>query len=702
MLGFVLLGAFLAAVSILFSADRAEIAIFVFAYAVAASLSWAAFRRGSREHQRALWQAERRLLAVFEQANEGIFLVDPDRTLASVNARLRGLLGYARGDLVGRPANELISPADLERDPLHWQELVDRGTIIGRRPLLRKDGSTVATEITLLRIPGGRYLGTVRDLSEQLATEVRRQQTRRIARLGSWEWEPESGKVIWDEQTFLLLGYNPARDEASQERLLERIHPEDLPALEQAIRQLLNDESALDLEVRAVHENGNVRWLHVVAEVLRNLVGKPERVIGVLQDLTQRRESEAALAGTRLQLAEAQNMEAIARLAAGVSHDINNIAGVILGNAELAELTIEPDHPARESLSEIRIAAMRAGNLTRQLQAFSRRQAPQVGVLDVASSIGEARRLIEAVLGSRVRLELDLAEDTGEILADSVQLTQVLINLAANARDALSDRGRLAIRSRAVVLDAAFARSRAPLSAGAAVRLEVEDDGCGMNAEALAHCFEPFFTTKGPALGTGLGLSTARAIVESMGGQIDAASEPGRGTCFSIWLPRAASGATAATASEPAGAPPRVRGSGEVVLVVDDVDAMREVVCNMLNGLGYRSISLANAEAALELLESRGEEIRLLLTDIVMGSMDGRELARQALDKRPDLPVLFMTGYADLPTGGRPLDIDPERLLEKPFTTGDLGRRIAAALSASAVGPALEAASSEAAGPPQS
>jgi two-component system, cell cycle sensor histidine kinase and response regulator CckA len=650
-------------------------------YLLAFLLGLVAFRHGRRALATTLDAAERRFRAVFDRAGEGVFILDAEGRVQATNARARALLAGSADGVEGTAFAELLAPAEGELAAAGWQRIVERGASVSRSRLRRADGSTLVADVHLVRMPDGRFLGTVHDISDRHARELRERQARRLARLGGWEWDPRTGDASWDDEIFLMLGLDPARDEASYEAFLARVHAEDRPRVVEALRRALADREVFDAEFRVLLPSGAERWMRATGEVLRDTQQAPVRLVGVMQDLTDRRAAETALEATRGQLVEAQKMEAIGRFAGGVAHDFNNLIGVVLGNCDLATLELEEGHPARAALAEIRRAAFRAADLTRQLTSFARREPEQPRAIAAGSLVREAQRLVPPVIGERIELALEIDEPVGQVRLDPARMTQVLLNLAVNARDAMPDGGRLTIRCREVESGALPADAPPALAASRCVLIEVEDTGGGMDAVTAARCFEPFFTTKAPGAGTGLGLATVRTLVEGSGGQVRVRTAPGAGATFSIWLPRLQDEESdPVDAAESIAAAPR--GAGEHVLVVDDAEAMREMVRAALVGLGYSVLVAASPDEALAALEREDGRIDLLLTDIIMGRGDGRELAMRAAERWPGLEILFMTGYADLPPGGVSFAIPAERLLEKPFTAQALAAKVRAVLDA--------------------
>jgi two-component system, cell cycle sensor histidine kinase and response regulator CckA len=382
--------------------------------------------------------------------------------------------------------------------------------------------------------------------------------------------------------------------------------------------------------------------------------------------------AEAAVRRERLQLqqdlARAQKLEAIGRLAGGVAHDFNNVLTAILGSAELLMMDTPPGEHAREEVEIIRDAAARAQDLIRQLLAFSSRQVLQPVVLDLNDLITDLGRMLRRLIGEDLTLDTDLARDLCAVRADPGQVEQVLVNLAVNARDAMPDGGRLAIRTENVdVTDGG------DVPAGPYVRIEVTDTGTGMDAPTLARVFEPFFTTKERGKGTGLGLASVYGIVRQSGGHIAVTSTPGVGTSFRIHLPRVDAPVDAAPAPRVVSVPPA---GSETVLVAEDEQMVRVLIRKVLEQAGYTVLLASGGAEALQLAARHAGPIQILVTDVVMPGMNGRELARRLLELRPDTKVLYLSGYADDAVERHGV-LDPgTAFMQKPFSPGALANRV--------------------------
>ena len=395
-------------------------------------------------------------------------------------------------------------------------------------------------------------------------------------------------------------------------------------------------------------------------------------VFSILRDVTERKRSEQERSSLEEQLRQAQKLESIGRLAGGIAHDFNNVLTVINGYSRLLLGQLRAGDPLRDGLEEIRKAGERAAGLTQQLLAFSRKQVLQPRVLDLNRAVGEMRPMLARLMGEDVEVYVKLQAEATTICADPHQLGQVLMNLAVNSRDAVPHGGKFSIETGFVEWGESYVQSRPGAHAGPYVMLAVSDTGVGMKAETRGHIFEPFFTTKEVGKGTGLGLSTVHGIVEQSGGYVEVDSEVGRGTIFKIYLPRMQ--AAPADSGKPEAVP--AMGGKEMVLVVEDQPEVRRYAAAALRAYGYQVIETASADEALLVCEREGERIALILTDVVMPGLSGRELADRLKERRPGIKVLFMSGYTDdTMVHHGVLEKDAE-FIQKPFSPDELAIKV--------------------------
>lgn len=425
-------------------------------------------------------------------------------------------------------------------------------------------------------------------------------------------------------------------------------------------------------EWRGVLENqrkdDRIWWNAATVSPIRNVEGTVTHFLAIQQDVTEQRLLED-------QFRQAQKMEAVGRLAGGVAHDFNNLLTVISSYSELLLADLPATDPRRADLEEIHKAAGGAAALTRQLLAFSRKQVLQPTVLDLNAVVAGADKMLRRLIGEDIDLVSVLARDLGEVRADAGQVEQVIMNLAVNARDAMPAGGKLTIETANVELDNTYAELHRAVAPGAYVLLSVSDGGTGMDEQTKAHVFEPFFTTKEQGKGTGLGLATVYGIVKQSGGYIWVYSELGRGTVFKIYFPRVEDAASAPTAPTAPTAPMNLRGT-ETVLVAEDAAAVRAVVQQVLGHHGYHVLAAADSRSALELGTRHDGPVHLLVTDVVMPEMSGRQLADRLQERRPTLKVLFVSGYTDDAITRHGILEPGIAFLQKPFTPESLARKV--------------------------
>jgi PAS domain S-box-containing protein len=421
-------------------------------------------------------------------------------------------------------------------------------------------------------------------------------------------------------------------------------------------------------------------WIMVDAVPQFDERGEVRHLITSYTDVTAHRAATEALRASEEQLRHAQKMDAVGRLAGAVAHDFNNLLTAILGYADLLVRDMPENDPRQREAEEIRRAAQRASALTRQLLAFSRKQILAPRVLDPRQLVNDMRPMLRRLVREDIALEVELAADTPRVCADAAHLEQVVVNLVVNARDAMPQGGRLTLTTRAERLAASDAE-RLAVTPGEYAVLSVADTGHGMDERTLGQIFEPFFTTKGQEQGTGLGLTTVYGIVRQSGGTIRVDSEPGRGSTFEVLIP-----ATLAPIESPADPPAGAASRGnEIVLLVEDESAVRRLAFEILAGAGYHVLSAEDPESALRLAAAHGRDIDILVTDVVMPGMNGRQLHDALRRTRPHLRTLFISGYPDdaaLTDGSA----GPGAVLAKPFSSSELLARVRATLEAPANG----------------
>ncbi len=487
-----------------------------------------------------------------------------------------------------------------------------------------------------------------------------------------------NGNRIYNSPSYVkTLGYS--LEELKHSPGLEQVHPDDRPRVMQATQEAIAYGSSNRLEYRFRHKDQTWRNLESTASAIRNNKGEAERLVIVNRDITQRKKTEEALRQRDEQLRQSQKMEAVGRLSGGIAHDFNNLMGVILGYSEAVQSRLKPGDPTLTDMEEIKQAGQSAVTLTRQLLAFSRQQVLQPRVLDLNDVVSDIGKMVRRLIGGDIELTTSMEPDLAKVKADKGQIEQVIMNLAVNSRDAMPEGGKFRIETKNVEVEDVLADSLPDLLVGPYVQLIVSDTGTGMSAETQQHIFEPFFTTKAVGKGTGLGLATVYGIVKQSGGAISVTSSPGKGTSFAIYLPR-----VEASVRIPAVAPARGNTSQgtETILLVEDEDSFRRLISNSLTESGYSVLTAPNGARALEIAESFKGTIHLLLTDVVMPGMNGPALAKNLAALRPDMRILYMSGYASFDDfGGSGAHLPDTISLLKPFSRDILIREVRRALA---------------------
>mgnify|MGYP000253546773 CR=1 FL=1 len=594
-----------------------------------------------------------------------IVIADSEGTIRWANPAFTRLTGYPLDEALGRNLSLLRSGKHPPEFYAHMQEVILqgktwRGELINRR----KDGTLYheAQTITPVRDSEGRcahFIAIKEDISDRVRSREALQESEEKYR-HLFENNPQP-MYVYDPGNLRFLAVNRSAVEHygwSRDEFLamtiKDIRPEsDVPMLlEEMARTPEGDRRA---RLWRHHRKDGTQIDVELTEHPIPFGGQRAKLV-LVNDVTERR-------GLEDRLRQAQKMEAIGRMAGGVAHDFNNLLMVISGYGELLANSLESDDPRRENADQILRAATRAGNLTRQLLAFSRRQVAKPRVLLLNRTINGMEPLLRRLIGEDISLVIGLDHELGHLRADPSQIEQVVMNLAANARDAMPQGGRLSIRTENVDLTADRAR-RCGLTAGYYVCLVVSDTGTGMDAQTRAHLFEPFYTTKAKGKGTGLGLSVVYGIVEQSGGAICVESEKGKGTTFTIYFPR-----VEAPVEETMSVPlpgNSERGQGTVLVVEDEV-GVRELVASLLRARGYQVMEANNGREALEVAGAHAGTIDLLLTDVVMPEMNGNDLSEKLLTLRPDTKVIYMSGYAPQTLFQRN-GLNPEAIfLQKPF-----------------------------------
>jgi len=637
-----------------------------------------------KKAEEATRKSERRLQELFDSAPVGYFEYDTEGRITNVNRTELEMLGYTSEEMIGQPVWKFIVEEEVAR-----QQIIAKlaGTSPPSRGLERryrqKDGTIlpVLIEDRLLKDLDGRIIGirsTIQDITQRKRAEEALQESEKRFRqlfdeapVGYHEYNVE-GRITSVNQTELeMLGYRLeevigqsvwnfiVEGEGSRQAVLEKLSGE-LPPGRQFERTYRR-------------KDGTTFPALIEDRLLRDTAGKVIGVRSTLQDIAEREKAEQEMVVLQEQLRQSQKMEAIGRLAGGIAHDFNNLLTVIRGYSQLASMELKESDPLKENIEEIQKATERASALVHHLLAFSRRQLMEMKVIDLNSLLTDLDKMLRRIIGEDIELVTYLAEDLGRVKVDPGQMEQVIMNLAVNARDAMPSGGKLTLETANVGLDEAYARNHIAVKTGRYVMLSISDAGVGMTPEVKERVFEPFFTTKEKGKGTGLGLSVVYGIVKQSGGNIWVYSEAGKGTAFKIYLPRV---------DEPLEEVRRrveiqeiPRGS-EIVLVVEDEEEVRKLAVRVLQRQGYKTLEASAGGEALLICEEQKGTIHLMLTDVVMPKMSGRELADRLLTLHPEMKVLYMSGYTDNAIFHHGVLEKGLHFIQKPFTPAALARKI--------------------------
>jgi PAS domain S-box-containing protein len=588
--------------------------------------------------------------------------------------------------------------SDTATDPL-WADFRHLALVHGLRacwstPIPSQDGSMLGTFAIYYReprTPDAQHLQLIAHATHLVALAIERDRDKTqlraaedryrtlVERLPAITYIAELGADgPWhyvSPQIESILGFSPQEFLSDPLNWLNHIHFEDRHIAIAAEKRFQETQELFQAEYRMFARDGRILWFRDEGVMLHAAAGDRRFLMqGVLYDITEHKRLEE-------QLRHSQKLEAVGQLAGGVAHDFNNLLMLIQAHNERLRGSLAPGDSAHKDAAEIERAVARATALTQQLLAFSRRQVLQLSALNLNTVLTEVAKMLDRLIPASIELNISPAASPSSIKADRGQIEQVILNLAVNARDAMSQRGNLTIATRNVELHEIHAGSHARIPPGKYVILTVSDTGIGMHSEVQAHIFEPFFTTKKPGQGTGLGLAIVYGVVKQTNGWITVQSEVANGTTFDIYFPQMQ---VEETESDPVSkiktSPSATARGTETVLVVEDQDGIREVVREFLQKNGYSILQAADGSEALQIADEYKHPIHLLLTDVVMPNMGGRELAHRLTQSRPQMKVLFMSGYPDHATWSSELVDNSAAVLQKPFPLDTLARKIRALL----------------------
>jgi two-component system cell cycle sensor histidine kinase/response regulator CckA len=634
-----------------------------------------AMERGRHVHE--LRVSEARYRRLFEAAKDGILILAADTgRILDVNPFMTVLTGYPREHFLGNHLWDVGPLRDTAASQSSFAELQAQDCVsYDDLPLKTSAGGVVDVEFVsnTYLVDGQKVIQcNIRDITvRRRAEKDLRTRDRAIQAVSQGilisDARVEGNPIVYASPGVTqTTGYDPEEIMGRNGRLFQG--PETDPASTAVLRDAIRDGRSCVVELLNYRKDGTTFWNSLAISPVRDADGPLTSFVGVQTDVTARRQLEG-------QLRQAQKMEAVGRLAGGVAHDFNNVLSVILTYSEMICAELAPEDPMRADVEEIRTAGLRATDLTKQLLAFSRRQVLESKVLNLNEVLGGMEKMLGRLLGAGIKVTILPAVGLHNVKSDPGQLEQIIMNLAVNARDAMLEGGQLVLQTANVDLDERYAEAHHDVRPGPYVELSVSDSGTGMEEATLGRIFEPFFTTKEIGKGTGLGLATVFGIVKQSCGHISAQSEPGRGTTFKIYLPKIGA-LTDAPAAGPTAPEKETESIGATILLVEDEDQVRSLARAVLRRQGYVILDAPNGGEALLVCEQHQGPIDLLLTDLVLPRMSGRQLAERLLPMRPGMKVLYMSGYPDDTVLQQGVVESGVAFLQKPLTVSSLTRKV--------------------------
>lgn len=637
------------------------------------------------------------LRAFFEgpEAWRGVLEVfDNDARILVTNGAAASFAGVPASELAGRGIRALVTDGVVvDRFVQRCRDAAASGGERFEEVVEWANGETRTLRVTVRPLdPGSRgalVAVTAEDITESTSESHRLRRSARSFHLlvknlagAVYQRRPDATWTLEfiSDGSYAVCGYRPADlvGDTAVVQMANLIHPQDVAAVVEQAERAFAARQEFTAEYRILHSDGTEHWVWDRAQGVYDDDGVLLGVEGILTDITERRREADERAQLLQQLLHAQRVDSVGRLAGGVAHDFNNLLAVVLGHADLIRTELPPDSPLIEYLDEIRSAADRSVHLTRQLLGYARRQPTSPREVNLNEAIPSAINMLRRLIGERIEVAWRPGAVVWPVMIDPTQVDQVLTNLCLNSRDAIHGTGRITIATRNVRLDDAFVSTHRGARVGEFVELLVADTGCGMDNHVLAHLFDPFFTTKEPGKGTGLGMATVYGIVKQNRGYVGVETAVGSGTAIRIYFERYRAPVDRPPAVEPVA--PMPRGS-ETVLLVEDEPALLKIGTRILEGVGYRVLAAGSPTDAAALAAVHGKSIDLLVTDVIMPTMNGRDLADHLRADFPQLEVLFMSGYADTAFDGA--EPDAVHYIAKPFTAGAFASKVRAVLDGS-------------------
>ncbi|MDA8141788.1 MAG: PAS domain S-box protein [Desulfobacteraceae bacterium] len=646
-------------------------------------------RKSAEQALRAGQELQRAIISCSPLA---IYSIDLSGHVLTWNKAAEKIFGWSEAEVIGRFLPVVPEDRRKELGALR-QQLLEQGPFSGREVVLQcKAGRRFHASLSAAPIHNndGAIVGimsSVEDISNQKQAQkaLRRSEAllnaaQHMGKIGGWEWDVARREMFWTEETYRIHDFEPGDyPKNGQTHINQSVAcyaEQDQVNIQAAFERCVADGTPYELECRFTTVKGRNLWIRTAG---RSVIeqGKVVKVYGSIQDITEHKQAEQEHERLQTQLLQAQKMESVGRLAGGVAHDYNNILSVILGYTELALAKLAPSEPLHDHLRQIYMAACRSRDITRQLLAFARKEVIAPEVLDLNATVESMFKILRRLIGEDIDLAWLPKTNVWPVMMDPTQIDQILANLCVNARDAIAGVGKITIETDMKNFDSDYCDIHPGSTPGDFVMLSVSDTGCGMDRQTMEKIFDPFFTTKEVGIGTGLGLAMVYGIVKQNNGYINVYSEPDKGSTFRIYMPRYTGEMPEEREAKSEKIP---MGQGELILVVEDETLILEMTGKILTALNYRALKAQTPSEALKLAEQHRDEIRLLITDVVMPEMNGRDLAEQMKGIYPGVKCLFMSGYTP--------DVIVQRgglgkkfiFIQKPFSTRDLAAKIREAL----------------------
>ena len=662
---------------------------------------------------KSLNQSQQELANIIDFLPDATFVLDKDKKVITWNRAMEEMTGVSKEEMIGqgdhaytvpfygKKRQHILDLLDLEGDELknQYQNVIKKGhTLYGEAfapALYNGKGAIIWATGAPLFDDHGNYFGaieSIRDITERRLVEKEREKLQTLLEQTIEQSPVPMVLVSMPEASFRMINsacldflgitdepsvigtslfdFIPSFQDYDKEGNLGAL--ENLP-----LSRALRGEKTCNEERRIVHKNGTIRWGLVNATPIVNSQGEILAGFLVIIDDTKRKRAEEAGEKLHAQLTQAQKMESVGRLAGGVAHDFNNMLGVIIGYSELILEQVPPSQQFHAELEEIRKAAKRSADLTRQLLTFARKQTVAPRVLDLNQAIEGMLNMLRRLIGENINLMWMPGTGLWLVRMDPSQIDQILANLCVNARDAIADVGKITVETENATFDEEYCAGHAGAIPGEYVRIAVSDTGYGMDKETLAHIFEPFFTTKGVGKGTGLGLATVYGAVKQNNGFINAYSEPGQGATITIYIPRHVEKTGTKRATEVSES---ILGGDELIMLVEDEPTLLEMSRTILERLGYTVLTAGTPSEAIRLSSEFSGMIHLLATDVIMPEMNGRELAECLMESRPEMKNLYMSGYTANIIANQGVLKEGVSFIQKPFSKNELAAKVREAL----------------------